>query len=65
MTKPCVIGVTMRKILDSDQAGELTTRRARTGFTIYLNYAPIYWFYKHQGLAKTSSFGSEFITMKQ
>ena len=55
----------MQTFIDTDHAGELTTRRSRTGFVIYLNSAPIYWFYKRQGSVETSSFGSEFITMKQ
>ena len=49
----------------SDHSGELTTRRSRTGFIIYPNSAPIYWFSKRQGSVETSSFGSEFIAMKQ
>ena len=31
---------------DSDHAGDQLTRRSQTGFTVYLNSAPIYWFFK-------------------
>jgi len=51
--------------VDSDHAGELTTRRSRTGYIVFLNSAPIYWFSKRQTCVETSSFGSEFIAMKQ
>lgn len=48
---------------DSEHAGDQLTRRSRTGFTVYLNSAPIYWFFKKQNSLETSSFGSEFCTM--
>ena len=62
---PRGIGFTMRAFVDSDHAGDLVTRRSRTGFIIMLNSAPIYWYSKKQTSCKTSSFGSEFIAMKQ
>ena len=59
------IGFLMRALVDSDFAGDLIIRRSRTGFIIYLNGAPIYWFSKRQTCIETSSFGAEFIAMKQ
>ena len=59
------LGMTMRAFVDSDHAGDSVTRRSRTGFFIFLNSAPIYWFSKKQTCIETSSFGSEFIAMKQ
>ena len=44
--KPRGIGFTMRAFVDSDHAGDTVTRRSRTGFLIFLNGAPIYWFSK-------------------
>ena len=55
----------MRAFVDSDHAGDLTTRRSRTGYIVFLNSAPIYWFSKQQTSVETSSFVSEFIAMKQ
>ena len=43
-----IIGFTVRAFVDSDHAGELNTRRSRTGFIIFLKSAPIYWFLKRQ-----------------
>lgn len=58
-------GFTMRAFVDADHAGDSITRRSRTGFLVYLNSAPIYWLSKKQTSVETSSFGSEFIAMKQ
>ena len=62
--KPRGYGFIMRAFVDSDHAGDSTTRRSRTGFIIYLNSAPIYYLSKKQTSIETSSFGSEFIAMK-
>ena len=50
--------------VDSDHAGDLVSRRSRTGVLIFLNSAPIVWYTKKQGSIETSSFGSEFSAMK-
>ena len=55
----------MRVYVDSDLAGCQVTRRSRTGFVVFLNNAPIYWFSKKQNSCETSTFGSEFMAMKQ
>ena len=64
-TQPKGIVFTMRAFIDYDHAGELTRHKSRTGFIIFLNSAPIYWFSKFQASVETSSFGSKFIAMKQ
>ena len=51
--------------VDAYLAGDDVTRRSRTGFVIYLNQAPIYWFSKRQNRVECSTFGSEFVAMKQ
>ena len=55
----------IRAYVDADFAGEKLTRRSRTGFVVMLNNSPVYWFSKKQSACETSSFGSEFIAMKQ
>ena len=62
--KPRGIGFYMRAFVDSDHAGDTVTRRSRTGYLIFLNSAPIYWFSKKNNSIETSSFGAEFIAMK-
>ena len=64
MPQPRGFGFKIRAYVDSDHAGDSTTRRSRTGFIVFLNCAPIYWTSKKQGSVETSSFGSEFIAMK-
>ena len=51
----------MRAYVDADYAGEKLTRRSRTGYIIFLNMAPIYWYSKRHAGIETSSFGSEFL----
>jgi hypothetical protein len=55
----------MRIFVNSDHAGDLVTCQSRTGFVVFLNCAPIYWSLKKQTSCKTSTFGSEFVAMKQ
>lgn len=57
-------GFEMVGYVDADLAGEKLTRRSRTGFIIYLNQAPIYWYSKRQNGVECSTFGSEFMAMK-
>ena len=55
----------IRAFVDADFAGDNLTRRSRTGFLVMLNGAPIYWLSKKQTSMETSSFGSEFVAMRQ
>ena len=63
--KPRGKGFMMIAFVDADLAGNKVTRNSRTGFIIYLNQAPIYWLSKKQNGVESSTFGSEFIAMKQ
>jgi hypothetical protein len=56
--------VQMITFVESDHAGDLLTRRSRTGVLIYLNRAPILWYSKKQNSAEASTFGSEFMALK-
>ena len=49
---------------DSDHAGDLVSRKSRTGVLVYANRAPIIFHSKKQGSIETSSFGSEFSALK-
>ncbi len=55
----------MHVFVDADHAGGQVTCRSRTGFIVFLNNAPIYWSSKKQTSCETSTFGSEFVAMKQ
>ena len=65
MPEPRGTGFVMQAKVDADHASDTVTRRSRTGFFVYLNCAPIYWWSKKQTSVESSSFGSEFVAMKQ
>ena len=68
MYKARGVGMTMRRaFVDSDHAIDTTYHPSHTGFfIIFLNSPPIYWYSSQkQTSIKTSSFGLEFIAMKQ
>ena len=65
MPEPRGLGFTMRAKVDADHASDTITRRSRMGFLVYLNCGQIYWWSKKQNSMESSSFGSEFIAMKQ
>ena len=50
--------------VDSDHASNTVTRCSQTGLLLFVNRAPVTWFSKRQNTVETSTFGSEFITMK-
>ena len=50
---------------DADDASGTINRRSRTGFIVCLHISPIYWNSKKLNSVEPSSFGSEFIVMKQ
>ena len=48
----------------ADHTGDTSSGRSRSGFTVYLNNAYVYWLSKKQNSIETSTFGSEFMTIK-
>ena len=57
--------MTMTCFVDADHAGCRDTRRSHTGIIIMLNREPVMWFSKRQNTVETSTFGSEFLAMRQ
>ena len=55
----------MRGYVDASFGRCKLTRKSRTGFIIFLNSAPVYYYSKKQGSCEISTFGSEFVAMKQ
>ena len=55
----------MTILVNSDHAGESLTHRSRTGYLIFLNESPIYWFSKKIPSIEMSTFGAGFWEMKQ
>ena len=65
MPEPRGHGFIMRANADADHASDMVSRRSRAGFLLYLNCALPYWRSKKQTSVESSSFGSEFVAMKQ
>ena len=64
MPQPRGVGFVTRAKVDADHIADTFTRRSRTGFIVYTNCAPIFWFSKKQNSVESSLFGSEFMAMK-
>ena len=64
MPTPRGKAVQLNVFVDADHASNRVTRRSHTGILIYLNRAPIVWFSKRQNTVETSTFGSEFVSLK-
>ncbi|KAL7523865.1 hypothetical protein ACHAWF_000705, partial [Thalassiosira exigua] len=57
--------VDIRMLVDSDHAGDKSTRRYRTGYVIFCNIALIDWLSKRQATnIEKPVFGAEFVAMK-
>jgi len=65
MPKSLGPSMTLSVYVDSDHEGDLVTRCSRTGFVVFLNDTPIYWSSKKLTSCEMSTFGSEFVAMKQ
>lgn len=58
-------GFVMWAKVDADHASDTVTRRSRTGFLVWINSSLVYFWSKKQTSVETSSFGAEFVAMKQ
>ena len=63
--KPGGVGATAWSRVDADHLAGTATRRSKTGFLVHIDSAPVCWMSKKQNSVESSSFGSEFIAMKQ
>ena len=65
MPEPREMGFMIVAKEDADHASDTVTRRSRTGILVYLNCSLINWWSKKQTSIESSSFGVEFIAIKQ
>ena len=65
MPEPRRLGFTIVAKVDADHASDTVTRWSRTGILVYINCSLIHWWSKKQTSIESSSFGAEFIAMKQ
>ena len=57
--------VTTSAFVNADHDGCKVTQRSHTSVPIFVNRAPIFWYSKLQNTVESSTFGSEYITMRQ
>ena len=65
MPEPRGLGFVISAEVDADHASDTVTRRSRSGFFVWINCSLVHWLSKKQASVESSSFGSEFIAMKQ
>ena len=65
MPDPLGLQFEMRSFVDTNYAGETMIRRSRSKYIVFLNSAPIYSHSKKQNSGETSTFGIEFVELKQ
>ena len=65
MPEPRGMGFVISAKVDADHASDTVTRRSRTGFLVWVNSSLVCFMSKKQTTVETSSFGSEFVAMKQ
>ena len=64
MLRPIGKSVLTHCFVDSNHAGDKTTRRSMTGIITFCNRSPIIWHNKRKNGVETSTFRSEFTDMK-
>ena len=64
MPEPRGKHVSTHCFVDANHAADKVTRRSQTGILIFINKAPVMWHSKRQNGVEASTFGSEFIALK-
>ena len=65
MPPPCGCAVSTDCFVATDHASNTVTRRSQSGILIFLNQALVVRYSKRQNTVETSTFDSEFITMRK
>ena len=55
--------IQINAFVDADHAGNKVTQRSHTGFIIFMNMAPIFWYSKRQNSVETSTYSSEMVAL--
>ena len=53
-----------KSFVDIDHAGEKVTQISQTDILLYLNSAPVIWYYKRQNIVESSIFDYVFIALR-
>jgi Reverse transcriptase (RNA-dependent DNA polymerase) len=64
MPEPLGNPVTVHVFVDANHAGNVVTRRSHTGILLFVQNSPIQWLSRRQNTVETSTFGSEFVALR-
>ena len=64
MPEPLGNPVNIHTFVDANHAGNVVTRRSHTGILVFIQNSPILWVSRRQNTVETSTFGSEFVAMR-
>jgi hypothetical protein len=64
MPRPRGRPVTTTEFVDASHTANKKTRKSHTGYLLFINRPPIFWYSKRQQTVKSSTFSSEFIALK-
>ena len=64
MPEPLGNPVNIHVFVDANHAGNVVTRRSHTGILAFVQNAPIIWVSRRQNTVETSTFGSEFVALR-
>ena len=64
MPNPRGILVTMTEFVDASHATKKKNRKSHTGYLLFINWAPIFWYSNQQQTVEYSTFSLEFIALK-
>ena len=56
--------IQINAFVNVDHAGNKMTRQSHTGFIIFMNMAPGYWYSKRQNSVETSTYSSEMVALR-
>ena len=64
MPEPLGNPVNIHVFVDANHAGNVVTRRSHTGILVFVQNSPVLWVSRRQNTVETSTFGSEFVALR-
>ena len=64
MPEPLGNPVNIHVFVDANHAGNVVTRRSHTGILVFVQNSPILWVSRRQNTVESSTFGSEFVALR-
>ena len=64
MPQPLGNPVNIHVFVDANHAGNVVTRRSHTNILVFIQNSPVIWVSRRQNTVETSTFGSEFVALR-